>query len=553
MKFKDMPYERVSYEEIEKRYNEITELIRNASSGEDMEKALLLRRRLNEDLTAMELCYVRHDMDLNDEFYAAEQDYYDITGPKIYALSSETDKLILNSPYRSQAEKTEGKFALTLMENGQKAFDGRLIELSQEENSLINRYNTVTANAEADWQGEKVKLNLMQPYICSEDRETRRKSALAVSDAWEGIRAEIEEIYDKLVINRNKQAETMGVKDYSELSLSIMNRIGYGKEEISDFRQAVKENLVPFHEALTEKRRKRLVLDKLEFYDNGFYFTEGNPKPVGDTEFCIEATRKMYRKLSPETGEFIDFMLDNGLFDAEVRKGKRGGGYMTFFEKYRSPFIFANFDGTSENAYIMCHEGGHAFQGYLKRNSHMRQYTSEAAETHAMAMEYFTMPYMELFFGDRARDYEIMQLEDGIRLIVSECQQDEFQQLVYENPQMSREERNGLWARLNGEYFPSRSFEGNDNLYRGCGWQRIPHMYCTPFYTVDYALAEVCALEYYKMSWENREKAWGSYLEFCGKTGEENFAELVRAAGLEDPFSGETLRKLAEWLSGHII
>lgn len=551
MKFQDMPYERVSYEDIEKRYKEIMDIIRNAADEEDMEKALLLRRGLNEDMTAIDLCYVRHDMNLNDPFYAAEQDYYDVTSPKIYALSSETDRLILNSPYRSRAEKIEGKFAITLMENGQKAFDSRLVELSQEENTLINRYNTVTANTEADWQGEKIKLTLMQQHLCSEDRETRRRAALAVSEAWEGIRSEIEEIYEKLVANRNKQAETMGAGDYSELSQSIMNRIGYGKKEIARFRQAVKESIVPFHEALTEKRRKRLGLQELKFYDNGFYFTEGNPKPMGDTDFCIEATRKMYHSLSAETAEFIDFMLDNGLFDAEVRKGKRGGGYMTFFEKYRSPFIFANFDGTSENAYIMCHEGGHAFQGYLKRNSHMRGYTYEAAETHAMAMEYFTMPYMELFFGERAGDYEIMQLEDGVRLIVSECQQDEFQQLVYENPKMSKEERNELWARLNKEYFPSRSYEGDENLNRGCGWQRIPHMYCTPFYTVDYALAEVCALEYYKMSRENREKAWKSYLEFCRKTGEENFAELVSSAGLEDPFSEETLQGLADWLKKH--
>lgn len=156
-------------------------------------------------------------------------------------------------------------------------------------------------------------------------------------------------------------------------------------------------------------------------------------------------------RLSPETAEFIAFLLGNGLYDVEVRDGKRSGGYMMPLEKYRVPFIFANFDGTSENAYIMCHEGGHAFQAYLKRDEKIRErcrYTSEAAETHSMSMEFFTWPYMELFFGDRAEDYRRMHLENALFLIDRECLQDEFEQLVYEQPDMPPQARNRLRRRL---------------------------------------------------------------------------------------------------------
>lgn len=551
MKFGEMPYCRVTYEEIEQRLRGLIDRLRAAGGcGEAMEAVRGLYA-LQSDMTPMEICYERHSMNVNDEFYSAEQEYYDEIGPKITELFSEFDRLLIDSPYRGELEEILGKQAFRIMENGQRGFDSRLIPLLHEENSLVERYNRIVSNLAADWRGGKVKPSLMAGDLASKDRETRRLASLAVSAAWEEKRGEIEEIYQKLVDNRNRQAKTLGMKSYSELSFCLRNRIGYGQEETAEFRERVKRQIVPLNELLTEQRRKRLGLDKLRFYD-GICFTEGNPVPLGGTEYCLGKTREMYHAMSEETAEFIDFLLDNDLCDADIRDGKRGGGYMAFLEKYRAPFIFANFDGTSENAYIMCHEGGHAFQAYLTRNEEIRhkaQFTSESAETHAMAMECFAAPYMELFFGERAEDYRKMHLEGAVGLIVSECRQDEFQQMVYDDPDMTCEERNALWARLGREYFPSADNSGNDYLERGCGWQKIQHNFFWPFYTVDYALAQICALEYYRWMDKDRDAAWRSYLDFCRNTGSKSFPELVVSAGLDDPFAENTLKELAEWIT----
>lgn len=554
MKFGDMAYNRITYEEIEKSCRELTEKLRAAKSAEECMDAVRGLYVLQADMTPMELCYVRHDKDINDEFYTAEQDYYDETGPRVTELFNEFDRLLLESPYRTELEELLGKQAFIAMENGQKSFDSRLVPLIVEENALAAQYNKITSNMTADWRGEKLKPSLMAEDLSSGDRETRRLASLAVAQAWEADRNKIEDIYDHIVKNRNSQALALGMKSYSQLSCCLMNRIGYGLEEIAQFRERVKKYLVPLNESLRERRRKRLGLDKLRFYD-WIYFPDGNPVPLGGTEYCLDKTREMYHALSKETAEFIDFLLDNDLCDVEIRDGKRGGGYMLYLNKYHAPFIFANFDGTSENAYVMCHEGGHAFQAYLQRNEEIRHrcgYTSETAETHAMAMEFFAAPYMELFFGERAEDYRAMHLEDAVRLIVSECQQDEFQQIVYDNPDMTSEERNSLWARLNRDYFPSTDYSGNDNLERGCGWQRIQHNFFWPFYTVDYALAEVCALEYCRWMEQDREAAWNSYLDFCRSTGSDSFPDLARAAGLDDPFGEKTLKELAEWVGAQL-
>ena len=199
----------------------------------------------------------------------------------------------------------------------------------------------------------------------------------------------------------------------------------------------------------------------------------------------------------------------------------------------------------------MCHEGGHAFQGYLKRDEELRERcwnTSEAAETHAMAMEFFALPYMELFFGDRAGGYRAMQLEQAVRLILNQCLQDEFQQRVYAWPGITARECGAVWAGLDREYFPDRDYSGNASLLEGRGWQRIGHTYLCPFYTIDYALAEICALGYYRWMHEDPQASWQSYLRLCRESGTMDFPGLVRSAGLGSPFEEGTVRGLADWL-----
>lgn len=585
MHFKEMPYERVCYEELEGRYHQLMEELRKAGDAEACMAVLRKRYELMADMTAMDLCYVRHDMDVNDAFYAAEQAYYDEIGPKLSDLSNQFDRLLLDSPHRKDLEEILGSYVFALMEAGQSGFDSRLIELAQEENKLLARYNQLTSNGTVDWEGEKRKRNLMTLIAQSPDRDVRKRASLAISDSWEAQRQELEEIFDKLLDNRRRQAKAMGFSSYVEMSYFRMSRIGYGPKEVAAFRELVKKYLVPLSRKLEERRRKRLGLEHLYIYDSGVHFPEGNPVPVcveyapvgragmaqgaaaddgadncgagdgesavGSAAACLEATRRMYTEMSPETAEFIAFLLDNGLADVEIRDGKRGGGYMTTFERYRAPFIFANFDGTFENAYIMCHEGGHAFQGYLKRHEEIRERcwnTSEMAETHAMAMEFFAMPYMELFFGERAGDYRAMHLEDAVRLIINQCLQDEFQQLVYEDSDMTAEGCNGLWARLDKEYFPDKDYDCNVNLREGRGWQRIPHIYHWPFYAIDYALADIGALGYYRWMHEDREASWESYLRLCRESGTMDFPSLVESAGLGSPFEEETMIRLAEWM-----
>lgn len=550
MKFMDMPYERVDFEGAEKEFLILMEEFKGAKNGEEQfavhEKFYELCDRV---MTNMTIAQIRHDIDTTDEFYSKEQDYYDEIQPKIGNLMVSYQKLLYESPYRAYLEEKIGPVAFKNMELAMKSTDERLIPLMQEENALTTEYDKLIAGAKIDWEGETLNLSLLQKHMKSPDREVRRK-------AWEKYAAFFEEnaealdtIYDKLVKCRTAQAKEMGYENYLELGYYRMNRNCYDKTMVESFRNQIKTVFVPFAEKLHEKRRERLGLSKLSYIDEGIYFKEGNPAPTGTPEEIMAAGQKMYSELSSETKEFFDFMTENQLFDVLGRKTKKAGGYMTYLPLYHAPFIFANFNGTSGDVDVITHECGHAFQGYLsgfdKIQEH-RDITMETAEIHSMSMEFFTEKYMEMFFGDKADAYRTMHLEDAVAFIPYGCMVDEFQHIVYENPEMTPAQRHAAWKRLEKEYKPHLDYEGSPFFEKGGFWQKQLHIYDYPLYYIDYCLAQSCALQYKAWMDENYEEAWKSYLKLCRLSASDFYTSMVKEVGLKLPFEDGCIQEIVD-------
>ena len=144
-----------------------------------------------------------------------------------------------------------------------------------------------------------------------------------------------------------------------------MGRNCYTPEDLDSFRKQVVRDLVPLTVKVKSRQAKRLGIDDFKFYDNVFMFKDGSAKPQGTSEEIMAAGRKMYHELSKETGEFIDLMLENELFDVLAKEGKAPGGYCTSLPDYKYPFIFSNFNGTSGDVDVLTHEAGHAFANFI--------------------------------------------------------------------------------------------------------------------------------------------------------------------------------------------
>lgn len=552
MKFSDMPYERVDFEQVGRELAGLIRELEEAKSGEEQFAVHQRYYKLTDHVqTLMTIASIRHDGNTVDEFYEKERNYYDETIPVFQNQVLEYMQKLYASPYREYLESKIGPVAFKNMEVSMKAFDERVIALCQEENALTTEYDKLIASAKIPFDGKELNLSLLRPYLVNPDREIRRQAWQKMSGFFLENQEQLDTLYDKLVKNRTAQAKAMGYENYLELGYYRMGRNCYGQKEVESFRRQIKEYFVPFTEKLHERRRQRLGLEKLSYIDEAVYFSQGNPAPTGTPEEILQAGQKMYHELSPETGEFFDFMLNNQLFDVLGRKNKKAGGYMTYMPDYRSPFIFANFNGTSADVDVITHECGHAFQGYLSGQDPIREHAEigmETAEIHSMSMEFITENWMELFFGDRKQDYIDMHLEDSAIFIPYGCMVDEFQHIVYEHPEMTPAERNAAWLKLEAEYRPHMDYEDNPYFGKGAFWQKQLHIYNSPLYYIDYCLAQTCALQYKIWKDENFQEAWASYLKLCKLSASDFFTNMIPAVGLICPFDEGCIRQLVEKL-----
>lgn len=553
MKISELNYQRLNMEQVT---HDFTMLIENVKSCKNPDEIIAIHKQYykiySETMDTIVLANIRHDADVTDAFYDGENSYYDTVYPEVIGLINEYNKAIYESPYRSALEQMIGKVAIASMENQMRSMDDSILSYMQEENRLKSEYNKLIASARIMFDGEEKNLSLMRPYLISNDREVRKAAWKAYSAYFQSIEAKLDELYDALVKNRTLQARTLGYDNFVELGYYRMNRNSYGKAEIENFRKQVKEVFVPLAEKVHERRRMRLGLDKLSYIDNEVYFKGGNPAPVGSPEEILQTGQKMYREMSKETAEFFDFMMEHELFDVFGRKNKKQGGYMTYLNGPGFPFIFANFNQTAGDIDVITHECGHAFQGYLSgKNPIMehRDITMETAEIHSMSMEFFSDPWMEQFFGDTANDFLTMQLEDAIAFIPYGTMVDEFQHIIYENPDYTIEQRKEVWKSLEKCYKPHLNYEDDPYFGNGGFWQKQQHIYNSPFYYIDYVLAQTCAFQFKIMMDENYEDAWKRYLALCELSASEFYGDMLRKVGLKVPFENGYFEDMIEKLS----
>ena len=464
-------------------------------------------------------------------------------------ITFEFYQALVGSKYKEQLEKNWGKQLFRLANLTLKTFKDEIIPDLQQENKLTSAYNKLIASAKIPFDGKDRNLAGMLPFMQSKERTTRKEAWEAYTHFFVEHEKKIDEIYDGLVKVRHRIAKKLGFENFIELGYSRLQRSDYDVQMVASYRKQVLETLVPFANELKERQRKRLNLDKLYYYDESLKFLSGNPTPKGNPDWIVENGKKMYSELSPETKEFFEFMIEHELLDLLSKDGKVSGGYCTYIPNHKAPFIFSNFNGTAGDVDVLTHEAGHAFQVYSSREMEIPEYnfpTLEACEIHSMSMEFITHPWMELFFKEDTEKYKFYHISEALLFIPYGVTVDEFQHWVYENPEATPEERKKAWREIEEKYLPFKDYEDNDFLNKGGFWFKQGHIFKTPFYYIDYTLAQVCAFQFFIKSMKDHKKAWNDYFTLCKAGGSQSFLELVKLAGLKNPFDKGTVGSVVE-------
>ena len=547
--FPEIEYKRPNPDEIINTLKKHTECVKNAKSGDEViETILSLDKELMPVFDMFSIASVRNTLDTTDEFYEKEQEYLNQRAPELAPYSIAFSDAVESSPFRADVERRFGPMYFVNSELQKKSFCEENIPLMQREATLTTEYQKIMATCKIEFDGKTLNLYGIQKYFEDEDRNKRRDAYRAYSDFYRANEKRLEEIWDELIKIRNQMGKNLGYDNFIPLGYLKQGRTDYGAEEVASFREQVRKEIVPLCEKLYKAQAGRLGIDCVYAYDEDRIYPDGNATPAGDDDFMINAAREMYHDLSPETAEFIDFMIDHKLMDLKNKPGKASTGYCTTFASRKAPFVFSCFNQTKFDMEVLSHELGHAFAFYRalrhQELSDMSNVTTDIAEIHSMSMEQFAYPYAEKFFGKDADKYRFAHLQDAITFVPFGVAVDEFQHICYANPELTPKERTYEWHKLEEKYMPWRKYDEDDDFFgRGGWWYHKLHIYLYPFYYINYTLTTMGAMEFKKKAMESFENAWNDYLVLCDVGGKYSYLNTLQMAHLSNPFMDGSVKK----------
>jgi len=544
MKFNEFAYARPDVEAYQEKIKQLTDIVGEDTTYEEELNAIKKLFAISDEVDTLEtLVSIRNAVNTTDEFYEAEQDFFNLNRPKLQASYNEFNKKILLSKNRKLLENELGTLIFKQVELAQKTFSPEIIPDLQKENQLSTEYAKLLASAKIEFDGGIYNLSQMAPFMQKPERETRHRAQLAVSDFLAGKENDLDRIYDDMVKIRTGIAHKLGYENFIQLAYDRLGRTDYTAKDVKRFRDQVYTHIVPIVKNLTDRKAKRIGIADYKSYDLALSFKSGNPTPKGDRAWQVERAKKMYEELSDETAKFFNRMIEMEVLELDSKAGKSGGGWCTFIPKYDTPYIFANFNGTAHDVSVLTHEAGHAFQVYQSRNllPSYRWPTLEACEIHSMSMEFITWPWMHEFFLEDTDKFKFDHLASAMTFLPYGVLVDEYQHEIYLRPEMSPDERKAVWRRIEKKYLPYKDYGDDSFMDKGTYWFRQGHIFSSPFYYIDYTLAQICAFEYFVMSRENHKKTFENYLALCKLGGSQPFTGLLKSAGLKNPFDMDTI------------
>lgn len=561
MKFSEMPYQRPDLDAAKKELSDLTVRLKNAPDYATAKQVFLEKETAGKHMETMStLASIRHSIDTRDAFYDTEENFWNNALPELQEYEQAWTMAMLESPFRKEFTTEYGDLMFLNAEIALKSFSPEIISDMTKENMLTQEYEKLLASAQIPFEGKTYTLSQLTPMKSDPD-DARRLAAWKAEGQWyKENQARLDSIYDELVKLRDGMGRKLGYDGFTELGYYRMGRNCYTKEDVEKFRAAVVKYLVPVATDIYKAQAKRLNMQyPLSFADAALEFRSGNPRPAGDADEILAAGKRFYDALSPESSEFFRTMLDNQLLDVLSTEGKASGGYCTSLPDYEVPFIFANFNGTQGDVEVITHEAGHAFAAWMNRTRIPTATvwpSMEGCEVHSMSMEFFGWLSAEDFFGKDARKFCYSHLAGALTFIPYGTMVDHFQHEVYAHPEMTPAERHGVWKKLLGVYMPWMRLDGEIPFYsEGQGWQRQHHIYSSPFYYIDYCLAQTIALQFWARIQDNEKDAWEHYMAYTKQGGSHTFTDLLKNAGLDSPFDENCLRSVCEkahaWLANY--
>jgi len=424
------------------------------------------------------------------------------------------------------------------------------IDLQKQASLLSQRYQKISGAMTVEFRGEERTMPQMAKFIEETDRELRQEAWEAIQNRRLSDRGEFDGIFDELIALRDRIARNAGCADYREYTFKSYRRFDYTPGDCEAFHAAVEKTVMPLVRELHQRRLRALGTETLRPWD--FAVDPAGRAPLRPFEGADELTdgvRRIMARLDPELEAQFVSMIDGGELDLESRKGKAPGGYQSTLDESRRPFIFMNAAGVNRDVETLLHEAGHAFHAIAARQDPLVDYRHapiEFAEVASMTMELFADDLLDEFYvPDEAARAKRRHLEGIIGLLPWIARVDAFQHWIYTHPGHSASERTAAWLSLEERFETGVDWSGYA-AERESGWQRQLHVFCYPFYYIEYGIAQLGALQIWDTFKQDPQLALTNYRSALSLGGSRPLPQLFEAAGARFSFGPEVVGPLID-------
>jgi len=454
------------------------------------------------------------------------------------------------APHRTQIDPERYQVFNRTILNEVELFREDNVPLETRDAELVAEWQKITGAMMVYFDGKDRTLPQVSRALEETDRARREK-------AWRGIatrrlrdRDPIDAIYDEMVRNRDRRARIAGFANFRDYTFREKGRFDYTPDDCRRYHDAVAELVVPALRRLHERRRKKLKLKALRPWDLAVDPEGAAPlRPFAKVTELVAGARDIFARVDPNLAKLFEAIRDRGNLDLDSRKGKAPGGYQCTLDAQRVPFIFMNAAGLQRDVVTLLHEGGHAFHAILCRGDSLvlyRQAPMEFCEVASMGMEALGSAHLEVFYGkaDAVRARRVW-FEEILRIFPWIATIDAFQHEVYLRPDATAADRRAMWLK------ERRRFKGGDDWSgleeeHASSWHAQMHPFCVPFYYIEYAIAQIGALQIWRNARKDRAKALEKYRTALALGGSRPLPELFRAAGIKFGMDAKTLKPLIQ-------
>lgn len=486
------------------------------------------------------------DEEIKDTFEHDQQ----FVKPLLKRYQNLLDNKYLESPFRMELDSNVYGLLDTKIKNAQKLFCEENIELEIKEDKLITEYFEITGGLSGIWDEEEKTITELQSYLQDSNRDTRKKAKTIISEQFLSVEKELQNILNQLIEIRHQKAKNIQLENYRDYMFKKYERFDYSAKDCYELAESIRKYVVPLKDKILLEKKDKLQIDTLRPWDVSAVTPDQKVlKPIANENDLIEKSTHIFNKLDVEFSALLNRMYKHNCLDLTSRKGKAAGGFCEYLPASQLSYIFMNLNYTQDDIVTFIHEMGHSIHNELIKPLKLRQYIeipAETAELASMTMELFSLNYWDTFYTDKKdlKQAKINFFKDVISYLPIMLIVDQFQHWLYENPSHTSEERNEKYLQLQKHYQSSViHIDGYEN-WIATSWLPVLHIFEVPFYYIEYAIAQLGALQMYKQYKKDPKQALENYKKALSLGSSQSIKEVYDAAGIRFDFSGETIKEL---------